>query len=168
MTNRTKTTTIVSAVLVISIIIVISTNSPIVTTGSELKESRFGRLPRDVDRLRVTSVYPDDPNAQDVYFEYTSPSLYGELDALLDFRTVNSSVFNEAHACLGDAMIYFYRGNEICQLRWNYAHGDFFHPGLLTSKSKKNLVKWFNSKGFANFAEWDALERKLESQHRGR
>lgn len=110
----------------------------------------------------------DDPNAQEVYFEYTSSSLHGELDGLLEFRRVRNSELNTSHSCLGDAMIYFYRGDELCQLRWNYAHGDFFHPGLLTSKSEKNLIKWFESKGFGKFAEWDALQAKLESQHRGR
>jgi hypothetical protein len=166
MTKRRKIAAIVSGVIVSSII-VIGTYSPIVTTGSEFKESRFGRLPRDIDRLKVTAVYPeDDPNAQEVYFECTSPSLYGELDALLKFRTITNFAMSD-HSCLGDAMIYFYRGDELCQLRWNYAHGDFFHPGLLTSKSKMKLVEWFKSKGFATFSEgrakWEALRAESDA-----
>ena len=167
MTKRRKLTTIVSGVLVASIIVV-STYSSFVTTGAELKEKRSGRLPRDIDRLKVTSVYPeDDPNAQEVYFEYNRPSLYDELDGLLRFRTVSNAALNTDHACLGDAMIYFYRGAELCQPQWNFAHGDFFHPGLLTSKSKNKLIEWFKSKGFAKFAagqaEWQVLQTESDA-----
>jgi len=162
MTKRRKIITVA-----VSSIIVIGIYSSIVTTGAEVKEKRFGRLPRDINRLKVTAVYPDDPNAQEVYFEYTNPSLYAELDGLLKFRAVYNVGVRSDHACLGDAMIYFYRDDELCQVQWNYAHGDFFWPGLLTSKSKKNLIKWFQGKGFAKFAEWDALEAKLKSQHGG-
>ena len=168
MTRHRKQIAVLSGVL-ISGIVLLGAYFSYVTTGAEIKENRFGRLPRDIDHLKVASVYPqDEPNDQEVYFEYSSASLYDELDRLLDFRTVSNGAFNTAHACLGDAMIYFYRGDELCQLRWNYAHGDFFHPGLLTSKSKKNLIEWFKGQGFAKFAEWDALQAKLESQHRGR
>ena len=164
MTKRSKITTIA-----VSSIIVIGIYSSIVTTGANVKKKQFGRLPRDINRLKVTAVYPeDDPNAQEVYFEYTSPSLYAELDGLLKFRAVYNVGVMSDHACLGDAMIYFYRGDELCQVQWNYAHGEFFWPGLLTAKSKKDLIMWFKGKGFGKFAEWDALQEKLESQHRGR
>jgi hypothetical protein len=166
MTKRRKTAAIVSGVIVSSII-VFGAYSSFTTSGAELKERRFGQLPEDIDRLKVNAVYPDDPNAQEVYFEYASPSLYGELDALLEFRSVRNAELNTAHACLGDAMIYFYRGDELCQLRWNYAHGDFFHPGLLTSKSKKNLTRWFESIGFAMFSkeygDWVALRARSDA-----
>ena len=159
MTKRRKIIT----VAVLSII-VIGIYSSIVTTGAEVKEKQFGRLSKDINRLKVTAVYPDDPNAQEVYFEYTRPSLYAELDDLLKFRAVYNLGVMTDHSCLGDAMIYFYRGDELCKLRWNFAHGDFFWPGLLTSKSKKNLIKWFESKGFSKFAEWNTLQEELESQ----
>jgi hypothetical protein len=148
MTKRRKITTIA-----VSSIIVVGAYFFFMTTEAELKKKWFGRLPTDIDRLKVTAVYPrDDPNAQEVYFEYASPSLYRELDALLKFRPVKRFV-ESAHSCLGEAMIYFYRGDKLCQVRWNFAHDDFFHPGLLTAKSKKNLIKWFESKGFAMFSK---------------
>ncbi len=126
-----------------------------ISTGDELKERYFGRLPRDIDRLRITSVYPrNDPNSQEVYFEYSSPHLYEELDQQLEFRTVNNAIFRRTHRCLGIAMIYFYRGDELCRLRWNYAHGNFFYPGLLTQDSKEDLCKWFGNRGFTRFSEW--------------
>ena len=126
-----------------------------ISMREELKERYFGRLPRDIDRLRVTSVYPrNDPNSQKVYFEYSSPHLYEELNQQLEFRTVNNAIFRRTHRCLGNAIIYFYRGDELCRLRWNYAHGNFFYPGLLTQDSKERLHKWFGAKGFTEFSKW--------------
>lgn len=126
-----------------------------ISTGDELKERYFGRLPRNIDRLMITSVYPrNDPNSQKVYFEYSSPNLYEELDQQLRFRTVNNAIFRRTHRCLGNARIYFYRGDELCRLRCNYAHGNFFYPGLLTQDSKEDLHKWFRNRGFAKFSEW--------------
>jgi hypothetical protein len=130
----------------------------------KLKAEHLGTLPKDIDALKVVSITPPSAfirdaysyNAQRVFFEYSSPTLYKELDALLEFRPVNNP--RQSHGCRGYAYIEFYQGEKLCQTTWNYAHGSFFFPGLLTDESRKNLCKWFSDKGYDGFQRQDEAE----------
>lgn len=126
--------------------------------GVELKAKYFYSLPDGVDRLQVCSHHghPNPPPVQ-VYFDYTSPTLYTELDEILEFQSKIRSESSQSVGGWPPVIIFFYRGDERCALNWPYwptEDGRFFLAGLLTEESRRNLHSWFEIKGFTKFREW--------------
>jgi hypothetical protein len=109
----------------------------------------------------ITDSYPEvDAKQQKLIFEIQGRDLYTELDKLVEFRWFCLEPRAD-HACLGNANIHFL-SKGVVYGSWNFAHGNFIWPGLLTNASRHQLAEWFSAKGYGQFAEWILQEEKLE------
>ena len=131
------------------------------TNPYKLKSRHFDAVvPQDCNMILITDPYPDvEAKQQKLIFEIQGKDLYAELDKLVEFRWFCSEPRAD-HSCLGNANIHFLSKGEVCG-SWNFAHGNFVWPGLLTKASRHHLAEWFSAKGYGQFVEWMSEEEKL-------
>ena len=117
-------------------------------------------VPQDCNMILITDPYPNiEAKQQKLIFEIQGKDLYAELDKLVEFRWFCLEPRAD-HSCLGNANINFLSKGEVCG-SWNFAHGNFVWPGLLTKASRHQLAEWFSAKGYGQFVEWMSQEEKL-------
>jgi hypothetical protein len=117
-------------------------------------------VPQDCNMILITDAYPDvEAEQQKILFEIQGKDLYAELDKLVQFRWFCLEP-RGAHSCLGNANIHFL-SKGVVRGSWNFAHGYFVWPGLLTRASRRQLAEWFSAKGYGQFVEWMSEEEKL-------
>jgi hypothetical protein len=119
-------------------------------------------VPQDCNMILITAPYPDvEVKQQKLIFEMQGKDLHAELDKLVDFRWFCWEPRAD-HSCRGNVNIHFLSRGEVCG-SWNFAHGNFVWPGLLTKASRHQLAEWFSAKGYGQFVEWISQEEKLEN-----